>query len=1391
MMSIRVAHAGEGYRYLLRSVATNDADPDAQNTAEATSAVEGGSPTGQVEAGDRLSAYYQAKGTPPGRWCGRGVAGLASETVTAGAQVTEDQMAALYGEGLHPDADARIGSGESVKDVQLGRKFSIYTGGHAVLADLAAAEKSFRADHDRRPTEAERGELALSVGRAHFAGAHDGQAPADGKEVISWVNRLQDSTPQAVSGFDLTFSPVKSVSVLWGLADEKTSNVIAAAHHDAVAHALEWVQDNALFTRLGINGIQQVKTDGVIAAEFTHFDTRSGDPDLHSHVLVSNKVRVSDTPAARAAGKVGQWKTIHSAALFERVQNASGVYNTTLQQLLSERLGLEFTAVSRGSSAEPVWEVAGVPRSLNEAFSSRRAGAKPVYERMVADYVERHGRQPSSRVNYRLWQAAILETRDAKRPAESLDDLREQWREQAGKIVPSATLDELADRVTGVGVPRPAFSVDVVDQVAAKAIDATLTRRATFKRSHVHTAVSQLLRGYRFDSTSALLSAHDAVMDTAMGRMAVCLTPPEVLDLPAALVDDHGVGIDRRVNAEIYSTTCHLDRERAILAAAETPVPVFVPTADIDTAVDRFTHTRGFSLNTGQVQMARHFLTCGTQLAVAVGPAGTGKTTSMKLVSDLWKHHGRAVIGLAPSAAAATVLEGDIGTRCYTIDSLTHAWNRAGNDGLTGADRVAMLPVQITHGDMLLVDEAGMASTNRMADLVDIARATGAVIRMVGDPAQLDAVETGGMFRTLARTPGTPQLVEVMRFGDDSEMTQASLSLRDGDTSGLDVLFDRGWVSDGTRETMLSSAVQGYLTDTAAGRTSLCIASTNADVTAMNEMIQHARQAAGRVADSGPSARLSDGLDAHIGDTILARKNTLLAAPEADSTGVDDDASGAAGRGTAAGVRVLNGQRLHVRAIRADGSLDTFDPQTKTRVHLPAEYVAGHTQLGYASTAHRAQGATVDTAHAVIDPSMDRNSAYVALTRHKTQARIYVDTTPTVDVTAEDAHQHHSGDTHAPTPRDVLEAVVGRDTAQRSATDALHKQFTQASNPDRVHALYLDGVDRATRYFTTTTTRTLIETLPVYQAAALEADTDGYEAVEHAISHAANHGVDPRHLWVEASDDIDWADSPGRLIASRIRHMTGVDHAETGSGSLPAPPPVIPGADMELACWLEQTHTQLTAPTDAQTTATADPADEATMLDWLADRGITDTTTGTQDERNPQPHQHRPTRPGRPATNPSGAIPLTGPAAAAAAFGSQATTIGTNTNDRIDETNKPLAHNRDSIDDQFGLDRLPWLNDDTSGYDEPTCAEPTSTESISEEEIHDLFNEVLEENVPGWNDPDNVNESDSSEIDIAALLDEVIEEHLHEAPAPKRGLATETGYEHNTTDHDLDTGYDL
>lgn len=157
---------------------------------------------------------------------------------------------------------------------------------------------------------------------------------------------------------------------------------------------------------MGAGGLEQVKTGGIIASEFTHFDTHAGDPDLHSHVLVSNKVQGSD----------GKWRTLDSRAMFKNHQTLSARYDAILQEILTRKLGLGFTASPRGAGEEPVWEVAGVPEDLIEAFSKRRAMARPVYDTLVRDYVAAHGHQPDKRTQKRLWQSAILDTRAAKKP---------------------------------------------------------------------------------------------------------------------------------------------------------------------------------------------------------------------------------------------------------------------------------------------------------------------------------------------------------------------------------------------------------------------------------------------------------------------------------------------------------------------------------------------------------------------------------------------------------------------------------------------------------------------------------------------------------------------------------------------------------------------------------------------------------------------------------------------------------------------------------------------------------------------------------------------------------------------------------------------------------------
>ncbi|MGI9589692.1 MAG: MobF family relaxase, partial [Dietzia maris] len=1042
-MTLRAVHAGTGYQYLLRSVATHDADPKGQS----------------------LSDYYAAKGTPPGRWIGSGLDGLDSEAATAGAVVTEAQMAALYGEGLHPDTDAKMLAGAALKDCKLGRSFPLYTGGVDVLDAIAAAERDFLKTENRHPTTAERSELAEQIGRPFYTEKF-GYEHASGKDVIAWVNRERDQVKQAIAGFDFTFSPVKSVSVLWALADEQTSSRVAALHHESVAEALAWAEDNAIYTRVGKQGIEQVKTRGIVASEFTHFDTRGGDPDLHSHGLLANKVQGPD----------GRWLSLDGRAIFQMHQAISARYDAILHDKLTRRMGVEFQAHYPHPDKAPIWEISGIDRRLIEAFSSRRTLARPVYDRLVAQYVEKNNRQPSQRASYALWQKAILDTRDAKKPAQSLAEHRATWRQMAENVVGAHAVDSVVGEVTGQGrsqVSRELFDAQVhARQVAEQAVAAVTARRAQFRRSHINTAVSTLLKGYRFEGAEALDRAHEQVMATAMGELVVQLTPPEILDLPGALTGPEGAGIDRHAGAEKYTTQAVLDAETATLVATGTPVAVIATRADLDRALKAHEDAEGWSLNAGQTALAQHLIGAGTLLAAGVGPAGTGKTASMKVVARTWQQTGRSVIGLAPSAAAASVLAGDIGTDCHTIDSLTFTW--MGKHPTLPGKTLDALPVTIKPGDMLLVDEAGMASTENLAALTEIAAESGAILRLIGDPKQLAAVETGGLFADLTRTPGTPQLREVMRMGSDTEQADATLGLREGDPGALALYNERGWITGGHREQMLTDAAEAFLADTAAGRQALIIASTNTDVDTLNEVIRADRIAHGLV-DDAHTTRVARGDTVGVGDTVIARTNSTLYTENRTYLG-----------------RVINGQLFTVTGITDDGSLAVRDSSTGQDMLIPASYADKSIHLGYAATIHRAQGATVDTVHAVIDAGVDRAGLYVAMTRGRRENHAYAVCEPTLDTGAEDAHMHSAGDHHAPTPEQVLTGVLARDTHQASATETLRQEYAAATSDERLAQLYRHGVDLAARDFTAATLPAYIDALPRAYAHQLETDPDQY-----------------------------------------------------------------------------------------------------------------------------------------------------------------------------------------------------------------------------------------------------------------------------------------------------------
>src|SRR5450631_545950 len=274
-MSIHKLTAGSGYDYLTRQVAAQDA-------------------TEKGHTG--LANYYAERGETPGQWIGSGMAGI--DGLDAGDVVTAQQMQA-------PGLSDRDYQGVT----RLGVPFQVFSGDVSafrleVAKPIAGVNEAAGLPGDWPVPADQRAQVRTEVAREFFVAEH-GRQPQDARELAGLIARHSRPKTQAVAGFDLTFSPVKSVSTLWAIADPQVAARIELAHQGAVKDALAFIEAHALFTREGTNGVRQVDVQGMVATAFTHRDSRTGDPDLHTHVAVANKVQTRD----------GRWLSIDGRVL--------------------------------------------------------------------------------------------------------------------------------------------------------------------------------------------------------------------------------------------------------------------------------------------------------------------------------------------------------------------------------------------------------------------------------------------------------------------------------------------------------------------------------------------------------------------------------------------------------------------------------------------------------------------------------------------------------------------------------------------------------------------------------------------------------------------------------------------------------------------------------------------------------------------------------------------------------------------------------------------------------------------------------------------------------------------------------------------------------------------
>jgi ATP-dependent exoDNAse (exonuclease V) alpha subunit len=316
-----------------------------------------------------------------------------------------------------------------------------------------------------------------------------------------------------------------------------------------------------------------------------------------------------------------------------------------------------------------------------------------------------------------------------------------------------------------------------------------------------------------------------------------------------------------------------------------------------------------------------------------------------------------------------------------------------------------------------------MSGTIDLAHLATQIRRAGAKLVLVGDHRQLSPVAAGGVFGLLARRGHSATLEGLWRFQHRWE-AHATRQLRNGDPACLETYAKHGRINGGDHDAMLDAAHTAWAADRAAGRTSLLVAADNATVTELNQRVRTALVAAGEVTADG--VELRDGATASVGDLIVTRENARRIR-------------------TRDGRWVRNGDTWQVVDVHPGGALTVHDtgtqrnPGKRGHVFLDAHYVAEHVQLGYAITAHRAQGATVDTSHILVAPGMTREAFYVAMTRGRHANTTYV-ITEHADPEQEE-HMHAIGE--PPSTQQVLRAVLATEGTERSATEQLQQRLIE------------------------------------------------------------------------------------------------------------------------------------------------------------------------------------------------------------------------------------------------------------------------------------------------------------------------------------------------------------
>nr|WP_064250727.1 Ti-type conjugative transfer relaxase TraA [Rhizobium leguminosarum]OAP88871.1 conjugal transfer protein TraA [Rhizobium leguminosarum] len=340
------------------------------------------------------------------------------------------------------------------------------------------------------------------------------------------------------------------------------------------------------------------------------------------------------------------------------------------------------------------------------------------------------------------------------------------------------------------------------------------------------------------------------------------------------------------------------------------------------------------------------------RIAAVIGRAGAGKTTMMKAAREAWEAAGYRVVGGALAGKAAEGLDREAGIASRTLSAWELRWDQE-------RDR-------LDDKTVFVLDEAGMVSSRQMARFVEAVTASGSKLVLVGDPEQLQPIEAGAAFRAISERIGYAELETIYRQREQW-MRDASLDLARGNVSAaLDAHAQRDLVrTSWTRDEAVTALIADWDHEYDPAKSTLILAHRRVDVRLLNEMARSKLVERG-VIEAGHAFKTEDGTRQFAaGDQIVFLKNE-------GSLGVKNGML----------ARVVDAQPGRIVADIGDGE-DHRQVVVEQRFYANVDH-------GYATTVHKSQGATVDRVKVLASSTLDRHLSYVAMTRHRETAELYV-----------------------------------------------------------------------------------------------------------------------------------------------------------------------------------------------------------------------------------------------------------------------------------------------------------------------------------------------------------------------------------------------------------------